>query len=151
MIHYQKPIILMRPGAPNDRLAERLGKLGMNVWKWPAFTILPPEEPERVKERLSDLTNFDMVLLASPSAVAASADPAYMQSFVQDGLFWHLLTYCAGVGGSLLIIGSAAGVVAMGLEKINFAWYFKKITLLAFIGYLSGILVILLEHLLIGL
>ncbi len=85
------------------------------------------------------------------AAVAASADPAYMQSFVQDGLFWHLLTYCAGVGGSLLIIGSAAGVVAMGLEKINFAWYFKKITLLAFIGYLSGILVILLEHLLIGL
>ena len=85
------------------------------------------------------------------AAVAASADPAYMQSFVQDGLFWHLLTYCAGVGGSLLIIGSAAGVVAMGLEKINFAWYFKKITLLAFVGYLSGILVILLEHLLIGL
>lgn len=73
MIHYQKPIILMRPGAPNDRLAERLGKLGMNIWKWPAFTILPPEEPERVKERLSDLTKFDMVLLASPSAVAASA------------------------------------------------------------------------------
>ena len=73
MIHYQKPIILMRPGAPNDRLAERLAKLGMNVWKWPAFTILPPEEPERVKERLSDLTKFDMVLRASPSAVAASA------------------------------------------------------------------------------
>ena len=73
MIHYLKPIILLRPGAPNDRLAERLGKLGMNVWKWPAFTILPPEEPERVKERLSDLTNFDMVLLASPSAGAASA------------------------------------------------------------------------------
>ena len=85
------------------------------------------------------------------AAVAASADPAYMQSFVQDGLFWHLLTYCAGVGGSLLIIGSAAGVVAMGLEKINFGWYFKKITLLAFAGYASGILVILLEHLLIGL
>ena len=85
------------------------------------------------------------------AAVAASADPAYMQSFVQDGLFWHLLTYCAGVGGSLLIIGSAAGVVAMGLEKINFGWYFKKITLLAFAGYASGILVILLEHLLVGL
>ena len=83
--------------------------------------------------------------------VAASADPAYMQSFVQDGLFWHLLTYCAGVGGSLLIIGSAAGVVAMGLEKINFGWYFKKITWLAFAGYASGILVILAEHLLVGL
>ena len=85
------------------------------------------------------------------TAVAASADPAYMQSFVQDGLFWHLLTYCAGVGGSLLIIGSAAGVVAMGLEKINFGWYFKKITWLAFAGYASGILVILAEHLLVGL
>ena len=85
------------------------------------------------------------------AAVAASADPAYMQSFVQDGLFWHLLTYCAGVGGSLLIIGSAAGVVAMGLEKINFGWYFKKITWLAFAGYASGILVILAEHLLVGL
>ena len=82
---------------------------------------------------------------------AAGADPAYMQSFVQDGLFWHLLTYCAGVGGSLLIIGSAAGVVAMGLEKINFGWYFKKITWLAFAGYASGILVILAEHLLVGL
>ena len=85
------------------------------------------------------------------AAVAASTDPAYMQSFVQDGLFWHLLTYCAGVGGSLLIIGSAAGVVAMGLEKINFGWYFKKITWLAFAGYASGILVILAEHLLVGL
>ena len=85
------------------------------------------------------------------AAGAASTDPAYMQSFVQDGLFWHLLTYCAGVGGSLLIIGSAAGVVAMGLEKINFGWYFKKITWLAFAGYASGILVILAEHLLVGL
>lgn len=92
-----------------------------------------------------------MYPIMDSAAVAASADPAYMQSFVQDGLFWHLLTYCAGVGGSLLIIGSAAGVVAMGLEKINFAWYFKKITLLALAGYLAGILVILLEHLLFGL
>lgn len=81
------------------------------------------------------------------AAAAASADPAYMQSFVQDGLFWHMLTYCAGVGGSLLIIGSAAGVVAMGLEKINFGWYLKKISLLALAGYLSGMLVIFLENL----
>lgn len=89
-----------------------------------------------------------MYPIADAAAVAASADPAFMQSFVADGVFWHLLTYCAGVGGSLLIIGSAAGVVAMGLEKINFAWYFRKITLLAFVGYLAGILVILAEHLL---
>ncbi len=92
-----------------------------------------------------------MYPIMDAAAVAASADSAYMQSFVADGLFWHLLTYCAGVGGSLLIIGSAAGVVAMGLEKINFGWYFKKITLLAFAGYLAGILIIFLEHLLFGL
>ena len=73
MIHYRKPIILMRPGASNERLAERLNKLGMNIWKWPAFTILPPVDPERIREKLSDLNSFDMVLLASPAAVAASA------------------------------------------------------------------------------
>ncbi len=92
-----------------------------------------------------------MYPVADVATAAASADPAFAQSFVADGLFWHLLTYCAGVGGSLLIIGSAAGVVAMGLEKINFGWYFKKITLLAFAGYLAGILIIFLEHLLFGL
>ena len=85
------------------------------------------------------------------AAVAASADPTYAAMFVQDGVFWHLLAYCAGVGGSLLIIGSAAGVVAMGLEKINFGWYLKRISLLALSGYLAGIAVIWLEHVLIGL
>ena len=59
--------------------------------------------------------------------------------FMQDGNFWSLLAYCAGTGGSILIIGSAAGVAAMGLEKIDFIWYLKKISLLALIGYLSGI------------
>ena len=57
-----------------------------------------------------------------------------------DGIFWQLLAYCAGVGGSMLIIGSAAGVVVMGLEKITFGWYMKKITWIVFVGYLSGIL-----------
>ena len=56
-----------------------------------------------------------------------------------DGIFWQLLAYCAGVGGSMLIIGSAAGVVVMGLEKITFGWYLKKITWVAFVGYLAGI------------
>jgi len=92
-----------------------------------------------------------MYPVADAAAVAASADPAFAQNFVQDGLFWHLLTYCAGVGGSLLIIGSAAGVVAMGLEKINFGWYLKRISLLALAGYLAGIAVIWLEHLIVGL
>ena len=58
-----------------------------------------------------------------------------------DGIFWQLLAYCAGVGGSMLIIGSAAGVVVMGLEKITFGWYMKKVTWIAFVGYLAGILV----------
>ena len=56
-----------------------------------------------------------------------------------DGIFWQLLAYCAGVGGSMLIIGSAAGVVVMGLEKITFGWYLKRITWVAFVGYLVGI------------
>ena len=57
-----------------------------------------------------------------------------------DGIFWQLLAYCAGVGGSILIIGSAAGVVVMGLEKITFGWYLKKITWVVFVGYIAGIL-----------
>ena len=56
-----------------------------------------------------------------------------------DGIFWQLLAYCAGVGGSMLIIGSAAGVVVMGLEKITFGWYMKHISWVAFLGYIAGI------------
>ncbi len=57
-----------------------------------------------------------------------------------DGIFWQLLAYCAGVGGSMLIIGSAAGVVVMGLEKITFGWYMKKITWIVFVGYIAGMI-----------
>lgn len=88
-----------------------------------------------------------MYPLQDAASVAACADPTYMQMFLPDGLFWILLTYCAGVGGSILIIGSAAGVVAMGLEKIDFTWYFKNISLLAFVGYVAGIVVIFIESL----
>ena len=56
-----------------------------------------------------------------------------------DGVFWQLLAYCAGVGGSMLIIGSAPGVVAMGIEKITFGWYMKHVSWIAFVGYLAGI------------
>jgi len=62
-----------------------------------------------------------------------------------DGIFWQLLAYCAGVGGSMLIIGSAAGVVVMGLEKITFGWYMKKVTWIVFVGYLAGIFIYWLE------
>ena len=66
--------------------------------------------------------------------IAATGDMAV------DGIFWQLLAYCAGVGGSLLIIGSAAGVVVMGLEKITFGWYMKHVSWIALVGYLAGIL-----------
>lgn len=56
-----------------------------------------------------------------------------------DGIFWQMLAYCAGVGGSILIIGSAAGVVVMGLEKITFGWYMRHVSWVAFLGYIAGI------------
>ena len=89
-----------------------------------------------------------MYPVVDAATVATSFDPVYMQSFVQDGVFWLLLAYCAGVGGSMLIIGSAAGVVVMGLEKINLAWYLRHITPVMLLGYLAGIAVIVVEWLL---
>jgi len=63
---------------------------------------------------------------------------AWSAAFVMDGHFWQFLAYCAGTGGSALIIGSAAGVAVMGLERIDFIWYLKKISLLAIAGYFAG-------------
>jgi Na+/H+ antiporter NhaD/arsenite permease-like protein len=70
-----------------------------------------------------------------PAAAVANDWDAY---FVQDGIFWQFLAYCAGTGGSALIIGSAAGVAVMGLERIDFIWYMRKISLLAILGYFAG-------------
>ncbi|MDP5120120.1 MAG: sodium:proton antiporter, partial [Spirosomaceae bacterium] len=67
-----------------------------------------------------------------------------LEQFPMDDSFWELLAYCAGTGGSALIIGSAAGVAAMGIEKVEFFWYVKKISWLAIIGYFAGIGVFLL-------
>ena len=74
----------------------------------------------------------------------------YLADFVVDGKFWQFLAYCAGTGGSILIIGSAAGVAAMGLEKIDFIWYMKRISLLALAGYLAGAGVYYLQMQIIG-
>ena len=80
-----------------------------------------------------------MYPLVTPEVLAlAGADTAWLSNFQINGTFWEMLAYCAGTGGSCLIIGSAAGVAAMGMEKINFIWYLKKISGLAFIGYLAG-------------
>ena len=70
-----------------------------------------------------------------------------LQHYAQDGDFWNLLAYCAGTGGSILIIGSAAGVVIMGLESISFGWYLRRFTWLSLIGYVSGIVVYYLQSL----
>ena len=67
--------------------------------------------------------------------------PMTPEGFMTNHPFWEFLAYCAGTGGSLLIIGSAAGVAVMGMEKIDFIWYLKKITLLALAGYIAGALV----------
>ncbi len=88
-----------------------------------------------------------MYPIMTHALVVASAEPTYLHHFVQDGAFWELLAYCAGTGGSILIIGSAAGVAAMGLEKIDFIWYMKKISWLALIGYFGGIFIYWLQDL----
>lgn len=70
-----------------------------------------------------------------------------MYTYELDSSVWHFIAYCAGTGGSMLIIGSAAGVAAMGMEKIDFIWYLKKITWLAFAGFIAGALCfIAIEH-----
>lgn len=65
--------------------------------------------------------------------------------FAVDGAFWLFLAYCAGVGGSILIVGSAAGVVVMGLEKVSFGWYLKEVSLIALLGYLAGALMFIIQ------
>ena len=77
--------------------------------------------------------------------VAASMGMYSLEMHPTNDFLWTFLAYCAGTGGSILIIGSAAGVAAMGIEKIDFGWYFKKITGLAMVGYLAGAMVYMLQ------
>ncbi len=79
----------------------------------------------------------DNVPLVAASMGMYPIDQFHVQ-FMQDGIFWELIAYTAGTGGSILIIGSAAGVAAMGMEKIDFIWYMKRISLLAIIGFFAG-------------
>lgn len=78
--------------------------------------------------------------------VAASMGMYSMETYYTDHMIWEYLAYCAGTGGSILIIGSAAGVAVMGMEKIDFIWYLKKISLLAFLGYIAGAIVYLIIY-----
>ncbi len=94
--------------------------------------------------------SMGMYPVGDAAALAASVDPVYAAYFLQDGVFWRLLAFCAGTGGSILIIGSAAGVVAMGLEKINFGWYLRNFSMMALAGYLAGVAVFVAEMLALG-
>ena len=75
--------------------------------------------------------------------VAASMAMFDLHAYPMDSSVWEFIAYCAGTGGSILIIGSAAGVAVMGLEKIDFIWYLRKISFIAFLGYTAGALVYL--------
>lgn len=100
---------------------------------------MPMMHTEMEGTRVSDLV---VLLLGVGSAVIDNvplvAASLGMFSEPMDDQLWHFIAYSAGTGGSMLIIGSAAGVVAMGMEKIDFFWYLKKISWLALIGFLAG-------------
>ena len=83
--------------------------------------------------------------------VAAAQGMYDLSQYPTDHYFWEFLAYCTGAGGSTLIIGSAAGVVAMGMEKISFFWYLKNISLLALLGYFAGAIIYILQHQIFGL
>ncbi|KAM3732149.1 hypothetical protein ACB098_11G038800 [Castanea mollissima] len=78
--------------------------------------------------------------------VAATMGMYDLTSFPQDSQFWQLIAYCASTGGSMLIIGSAAGVAFMGMEKVDFFWYLRKVSGFAFAGYVAGIAAYLAIH-----
>jgi Na+/H+ antiporter NhaD/arsenite permease-like protein len=82
--------------------------------------------------------------------VAAGMGMYDLQSYPIDSFFWQMLAFCAGTGGSVLIIGSAAGVALMGMEKVDFVWYLKRISLTALASYLGGIATFLIQEAIVG-
>ncbi|GAA4269417.1 sodium:proton antiporter NhaD [Hyunsoonleella aestuarii] len=98
-------------------------------------TELNPSEPNAVSDLVVLLLGVGSAVIDNVPLVAASLG---MFSADIDHVLWHFIAYSAGTGGSMLIIGSAAGVVAMGMEKIDFFWYLKKISWLALAGFLVG-------------
>ena len=116
---------------------ESLGQLfGFATWLQESVGMIGTElEGTGVSDLVVLLLGVGSAVIDNVPLVAASLG---MFSEPIDNQLWHFIAYSAGTGGSMLIIGSAAGVVAMGMEKIDFFWYFKKITWLAFIGFLAG-------------
>ncbi|MCD7974155.1 MAG: sodium:proton antiporter NhaD [Candidatus Azobacteroides sp.] len=99
-----------------------------------SLDTIPLEEPGKYYL----ITGIIGILSSVVDNVPLVAGAMGMYSFPMDYYFWEFLAYAAGTGGSILIIGSAAGVAVMGMEKIDFVWYLKKISLLALVGYLAG-------------
>ena len=97
------------------------------------------------------IIGFLSAIVDNVPLVAAAQGMYSLEQYPTDHFFWEFLAYCSGTGGSILIIGSAAGVAAMGMEKIQFGWYLKKISWLAIIGYLAGAGIFLLQHFLLHL
>lgn len=95
---------------------------------------------------LNTLIGMLSAIVDNVPLVAAAMGMYPLDRYPTDHDFWSLLAYCAGTGGSMLVIGSAAGVAAMGLLKINFIWYLKRISLYALVGYLAGVGAFYLQH-----
>jgi Na+/H+ antiporter NhaD/arsenite permease-like protein len=116
-----------------------------------AIKVLP-ELAQQLNNALGSLENvaigigFLSAIFDNVPLVAALQGMYSLEVYPTDHYFWELLAYCAGTGGSCLIIGSAAGVAVMGMEKIDFFWYLKKISWVAVIGYLSGALFFIFQH-----
>lgn len=117
-------------------------------------TVLKESMPMLHTEHGSEVSDLVFALMGVASAVIDNvplvAASLGMFSEPLDNEIWHFIAYAAGTGGSMLIIGSAAGVVAMGMEKINFFWYFKNISWLAFIGFLTGAIAFMGMRILLG-
>lgn len=97
-------------------------------------------------EQVSVVMGLVSAVFDNVPLVAAAQGMYSLHAFPQDHLLWTMLTFTTGTGGSALIIGSAAGVAAMGMEKIDFAWYLKKISWLALLGFFAGIITIIILH-----
>jgi Na+/H+ antiporter NhaD/arsenite permease-like protein len=107
-----------------------------------ALDTIPLEEPNKYYVITMIIGVFSSIIDNVPLVAGAMG----MYHFPMDHYFWEFMAYAAGTGGSILIIGSAAGVAVMGMEKIDFIWYFKKISWIALLGYFAGCAVYILEH-----
>lgn len=98
------------------------------------------------KDIIVAVLGFVSAVIDNIPLTAAAMGMYDLQTYPMDSRIWEMLAYCVGTGGSILIIGSASGVVAMAMEKISFSWYLKRVTIPTSLGYLAGIAVFLILH-----